>query len=119
MNNELFQNLLTLIRPRIEKKNTFMRDAVSAEERLAVTICCSSRVARFCTRVMIPQPTTTAAKSVIPSLTHCNLYHCACIATCSNVYGALTKETGNSSYWKCTKGKRKVWTKRWLRDREK
>jgi hypothetical protein len=29
MNGELFKNLLILIRPRIEKKNTFMRDAVA------------------------------------------------------------------------------------------
>jgi hypothetical protein len=29
MNNELFQNLLTLKRQRTEKKNTFMRDAVA------------------------------------------------------------------------------------------
>jgi hypothetical protein len=29
MNNELFQNLATLIRPRIEKNNTLMRDAVA------------------------------------------------------------------------------------------
>jgi hypothetical protein len=55
MNNELFQNLLTLIQPTIEKKNTFMRDAVSAEEKLAMTTCCSFPVARFSTWGMIPQ----------------------------------------------------------------
>jgi hypothetical protein len=55
MNTELFQNLLALIRPRTEKKSTFMRDAVGAEERLAVTTCCSSAVARFSTRCVTPQ----------------------------------------------------------------
>jgi hypothetical protein len=37
MDNELFQNLLHSICSRIEKKNTVMWDAVSAEERLSVT----------------------------------------------------------------------------------
>jgi hypothetical protein len=32
--NNVFQNLLTLIRPRIERNKTFMRDAASAEENL-------------------------------------------------------------------------------------
>jgi hypothetical protein len=38
MNNELFQNLLTLTQPIIKRKNRFMRGAVSAEERLAMTL---------------------------------------------------------------------------------
>jgi hypothetical protein len=38
MDSELFQNLLNLISPRIEKKNTAMSDAVSAEEILSVTL---------------------------------------------------------------------------------
>jgi hypothetical protein len=38
MDSELFQNLLRVVRPRIEKKNTVMREAVSAEERLSVTL---------------------------------------------------------------------------------
>jgi hypothetical protein len=37
INNELFKNLQSLIRSRLEETKTFMRDAVSAEERLAVT----------------------------------------------------------------------------------
>jgi hypothetical protein len=54
MNNKLFQSLFTSIRPRIEKKNTFIRDAESAEEKLAVT-CRSSTIARFSTPGVIPQ----------------------------------------------------------------
>jgi hypothetical protein len=46
---------IDLLRPRIEKKNAFMRDAVCAEERLTVTTYCSSSVARFSTRGVIPQ----------------------------------------------------------------
>jgi hypothetical protein len=57
VNNGLFRNLLTLIRPRIEKKNTFMTDAVSAEKKLAVT-CSSSPIALFSTRGVIPQSST-------------------------------------------------------------
>ena len=38
MDSELFQNLLRIVRQRIEKKNTVMREAVSAEERLSVTL---------------------------------------------------------------------------------
>jgi hypothetical protein len=38
MDSELFQHLLNLISPRIEKKNSVMRNAVSAEERLSVTL---------------------------------------------------------------------------------
>jgi hypothetical protein len=55
MNNELFQSLLTLIRPRIEEENTFMRDAVGADVRLALTICSSSPVALISNRGVIPQ----------------------------------------------------------------
>lgn len=38
MNDMLFNNLLGIIKSKIEKKNTVMRDAVSAEERLIVTL---------------------------------------------------------------------------------
>lgn len=33
-----FEELLELVRTEITKKNTFMRDAISAEERLTITI---------------------------------------------------------------------------------
>jgi hypothetical protein len=57
MNTELFRNLLSLIRLRIEKNTTLMRDGESAEARIAVTVCCSPPVARFSTRGVIAQPT--------------------------------------------------------------
>jgi uncharacterized protein VirK/YbjX len=60
VNNDLFQNLLTLIRLRNEEKKTFMRDAVSEEERLAATTCFSSPVARLSTRGVIPQSGSAA-----------------------------------------------------------
>jgi hypothetical protein len=38
MDSELFQHLINLISPRTEKKNAAMRDAVSAEGILSVTL---------------------------------------------------------------------------------
>ena len=38
MDNSSFYYLLNKIHPRIEKRNTIMRDAVSAEERLSATL---------------------------------------------------------------------------------
>lgn len=38
MNEDCFMELLNLVRPLIEKKNTVMRESVSAEERLVVTL---------------------------------------------------------------------------------
>ena len=38
MSRESFDELLSLVLPYIKKKNTNMREAISAEERLAVTL---------------------------------------------------------------------------------
>jgi hypothetical protein len=54
-NNELFQNLLTLIRPKIEKKNTFMRDAVAVAAPLL-----PGSAPGACYHNLVAQPTATA-----------------------------------------------------------
>lgn len=38
MDNESFSELLALVRPKIEKKETWLRETVSAEERLIATL---------------------------------------------------------------------------------
>jgi hypothetical protein len=54
MNNELFQNLLNLIRPGINKNNTFIRDAVAVA---ASPLPGSPFGAWYCS--MVAQPTAT------------------------------------------------------------
>lgn len=38
MDNELFQNLLNILRPRIEKMNTILREAMTAEQCFIATL---------------------------------------------------------------------------------
>src|SRR5277367_2401083 len=40
MNEDSFQKLLSMVRPYITKQNTPMREPISAEERLALTLRC-------------------------------------------------------------------------------
>jgi hypothetical protein len=97
MNKELFQNVLSLIRPRIEKKETLMTDALSAEERLAVTIfrvrslpaCLPGAWTAVWYRDLLQlqlNPWQLPAHTAICIVIRC----CAtCIPTCVNMYGAL------------------------------